>query len=112
PAPPAAQPPKSAFPPSRTTIHISGPPVPAPPGHDASVPTAGASVPGPLGASPEGPEPASAPAGPLPEGRERALAVDDDPDSLEAVSSFLEDHGFEVDRADGTKSARRKLAKQ
>jgi DNA-binding NtrC family response regulator len=105
PRPEAPPPPKPLFPPSRTTIHISGPP-PAPGG---ATPALGPPAPSPLGNPNEGPEPA-APA--TSSNRERALAVDDDPDAVEAVASFLEDRGFEVDRAEGVKSARRKLLRQ
>jgi len=35
----------------------------------------------------------------------RVLVVDDDPDILEYVSSFLEDHGYEVDVASRASSA-------
>ncbi|HZU99414.1 MAG TPA: response regulator, partial [Planctomycetota bacterium] len=103
PVPRQEPPPKPLFPPSRTTIHISGPP-PAP---GAPVPALG--TPPPLGAPSENTEPASPT---VPSNRERALAVDDDPDAVEAVASFLEDRGFEVDRAEGVKSARRKLLRQ
>jgi DNA-binding NtrC family response regulator len=116
PAPPPARP-ASPFPPSRTTIHISGPPPAAPAAGASPAADPGAPPPAAPAAGPPG-ELAEAAPGALPgatapqDDRERALAVDDDPDSLEAVASFLEDHGFQVDRADGVKSARRKLARQ
>ena len=99
PTTPSTAQPRPAFPPSRTTIHISGPP-----------PGAGGTPPPAPSATPEG-DPVGQPS-PLPRpDRERALAVDDDPDALEAVAAFLEDRGFDVDRAEGAKAARRKLGR-
>jgi DNA-binding NtrC family response regulator len=117
---PVPQPPKpSPFPPARTTIHISVPPPPNPSGGAPAAGPAVATAP-PSDSEPRPRvEPATGDAQPIAEPssesssqHERALAVDDDPQNLEAVASFLEDHGFEVDRADGIKSARRKLARQ
>ena len=112
-SPPPAAPRPSPFPPSRTTIHISVPPAPpAAPAGTAPAPPAEGTAARPGAATPGETLPVVTAQGEPGVQRERALAVDDDPENLEAVASFLEDHGFEVDRADGVKAARRKLARQ